>query len=85
MTLQPFLTKLNYRFGHKSRLFKIDEVFLYSLLAFIQAPGVPLFGIKKNQNTLSFKTRQRSGLLRDFGDYCNKDASFKKMKIIYFY
>lgn len=49
MTLQPFLTKLSYRFGNKSRLFKIDEVLLYSLLAFIQAPGVPVFGIKKKK------------------------------------
>lgn len=38
---------------------------------------------KKPQNTLSFKTKQRSDLVRDFGDYYNKDMSFKKMKITF--
>lgn len=71
MRQQPFLTKLNYRFGHKSRFFKTHEVILYSLLAFIQAPDVPLFLSSKKktkQNNSSFKTRQRSCLLRVFGD-----------------
>lgn len=72
MRQQPFLTKLNYIFGHKSKSFKTHQVTSYSSLAFIQVPGVPLFQVKEtqaNQNTLSFKTRQRSYLLRVFGDY----------------
>lgn len=86
MRQQPSLTKLNCIFGHKSTSFKTHQVISYSLLAFIQAPGVPLFlsseKTQANQNTLSFKTRQRTCILRFFVDYRNKD--FKNIEITLF-